>query len=315
MPGRTSRSPTCRRSIRPGEHLQSLIDDILDLSKIEAGKVELFLETFDVRRCCQGRVDDDRAAGREERQHATRRTTRRDLGVIRADMTRLRQILFNLLSNACKFTERGSIRLDAFRAVTGGSEWIHFRVSDTGIGMTPEQMERLFQEFTQVDASTTRKYGGTGLGLAISRRQLVHPLRGLQQHLVGYLRAHRVPDHREPVPAELVGQSDRVGRGLLHGELAGDLLAAAVAAQVHEATVSVDRSRKSGSDPQPRAEPNQPCTASTWRSPDPMLTRELVMPTSGCHPQLLSSRLHERVPRPPWLAAMQGRRPRRRRRG
>ena len=93
-----------------------------------------------------------------------------DLGVIRADMTRLRQILFNLLSNACKFTERGSIRLDAFRSVTDGTEWIHFRVSDTGIGMTPEQINRLFQEFTQVDASTTRKYGGTGLGLAISRR-------------------------------------------------------------------------------------------------------------------------------------------------
>jgi signal transduction histidine kinase len=85
-----------------------------------------------------------------------------DLGVIRSDMTRLRQILFNLLSNACKFTERGSIRLDAVREASGADEWIAFRIRDTGIGMTSEQASRLFQEFTQVDASTTRKYGGTG---------------------------------------------------------------------------------------------------------------------------------------------------------
>ena len=167
--GQNESIPDLQKIHSAGRHLQSLIDDILDLSKIEAGKVELFLETFDV-----GDVVRDVLTTIEPLVEKNGNTLQAhyppDLGVIRADMTRLRQILFNLLSNACKFTERGSIRLDAFRSVTDGTEWIHFRVSDTGIGMTPEQINRLFQEFTQVDASTTRKYGGTGLGLAISRR-------------------------------------------------------------------------------------------------------------------------------------------------
>ena len=89
---------------------------------------------------------------------------------MRGDMTKVRQILFNLLSNACKFTRNATISLKASRRMTDNREWVYFRVSDTGIGMTPEQVDRLFQEFTQGDASTTRKYGGTGLGLAISRR-------------------------------------------------------------------------------------------------------------------------------------------------
>ena len=91
--------------------------------------------------------------------------------MMRADMTKVRQILFNLLSNACKFTqERARSGLDVSRRSVDGRDWMHFRVSDTGIGMTADQIVRLFQDFTQVDASTTRKYGGTGLGLAISRR-------------------------------------------------------------------------------------------------------------------------------------------------
>ena len=93
-----------------------------------------------------------------------------DLGVMHGDMTKVRQVLFNLLSNACKFTERGAVRLSVTRHAADGRDWIQFRVHDTGIGMTPEQIERLFRDFTQADASTTRKYGGTGLGLAISRR-------------------------------------------------------------------------------------------------------------------------------------------------
>jgi signal transduction histidine kinase/CheY-like chemotaxis protein/Skp family chaperone for outer membrane proteins len=166
--GQDESIPDLQKIHSAGRHLQSLIDHILDLSKIEAGKLELFLETFDV-----GDVVRDvltTIGPLVERNGNTLQAQYDDLGVIRADMTRLRQILFNLLSNACKFTERGSVRLDAFRQLTGGTEWIHFRVSDTGIGMTPEQSSRLFQEFTQVDASTTRKYGGTGLGLAISKR-------------------------------------------------------------------------------------------------------------------------------------------------
>jgi CheY-like chemotaxis protein len=87
-----------------------------------------------------------------------------------ADLTKVRQILFNLLSNASKFTERGAVRLEVARAREGGADLLRFRVSDTGIGMTPEQMGKLFRPFTQADASTTRKYGGTGLGLTISKR-------------------------------------------------------------------------------------------------------------------------------------------------
>jgi signal transduction histidine kinase len=87
-----------------------------------------------------------------------------------ADPLRMRQIVLNLLSNACKFTEQGKVTLGAARERADGTDWLKITVADTGIGMTPEQTEKLFQEFTQADASTTRKYGGTGLGLAISRR-------------------------------------------------------------------------------------------------------------------------------------------------
>jgi signal transduction histidine kinase/DNA-binding response OmpR family regulator/methyl-accepting chemotaxis protein len=152
-----------------GKHLQSLINDILDLSKIEAGKMELFLETFSV----SALVDDVVTTVHPlvEKNGNTLAVERpADLGVMHADMTKVRQVLFNLLSNACKFTEQGAVRLDVTRRMAHDREWIQFRVHDTGIGMTSEQIARLFQEFTQVDASTTRKYGGTGLGLAISRR-------------------------------------------------------------------------------------------------------------------------------------------------
>jgi len=93
-----------------------------------------------------------------------------DLGVIHTDVTKIRQALFNLLSNACKFTEHGAIRLAASRHREDAGDWITLAVSDTGVGMTPEQLSRLFQPFTQADASTTRRFGGTGLGLAICKR-------------------------------------------------------------------------------------------------------------------------------------------------
>ena len=89
---------------------------------------------------------------------------------MRADLTKVRQALFNLLSNACKFTERGTVALAVAREAVGGQDWMIFSVSDTGIGMTPEQLAKLFEAFTQADAATTRRYGGTGLGLALSRR-------------------------------------------------------------------------------------------------------------------------------------------------
>ncbi len=152
-----------------GRHLQALIDDILDLSKIEAGKMELFVETFDVAALVTEIATTTRPLAAKNGNTLDVQMAP-DLGFMRNDMTRVRQVLFNLLSNACKFTEQGQVTLDVCRQRADDGDWISLRVRDTGIGMTVEQIDRLFQEFTQVDASTTRKYGGSGLGLAISRR-------------------------------------------------------------------------------------------------------------------------------------------------
>jgi signal transduction histidine kinase/CheY-like chemotaxis protein len=157
------------RILRAGKHLLALINDILDLSKIEAGKMELHLESFAI----SPLVED---VGMTIRPLAAKNGNRVvvecpvDLGTMRADSTRVRQALLNLASNAGKFTERGLVTVAVARRRDDGRDWITFAVSDTGIGMTAEQLARLFEEFTQADASTTRKYGGTGLGLAISRR-------------------------------------------------------------------------------------------------------------------------------------------------
>ena len=152
-----------------GKHLLTLINDILDLSKIEAGKMELYLENFDVPQLIQEVVETIRplvtANANTLRVHCPG-----DLGVMHADMTKVRQSLFNLLSNAAKFTKEGSISLEVSRQTMEDREWIWFRVSDTGIGMTAEQLVKLFQTFSQADTSTTRKYGGSGLGLALTRR-------------------------------------------------------------------------------------------------------------------------------------------------
>jgi PAS domain S-box-containing protein len=150
-------------------HLLELINAVLDLSKVEAGKMELYLETFEV----QTLVDDICAIVRplvEKNKNALAVHCDETAGAIRADATKVRQALFNLLSNASKFTDRGTIELYVTRFERRGAPWVVFRVSDTGIGMTPDQVAKLFGAFTQADASTTRKYGGTGLGLAISRK-------------------------------------------------------------------------------------------------------------------------------------------------
>jgi signal transduction histidine kinase/CheY-like chemotaxis protein len=152
-----------------GKHLLALINDVLDLSKIEAGKMELFLEDFDVRAL----VQDVEATIRplvERNQNLLEVRCPADVGTLHADLTRVRQILFNLMSNAAKFTQHGRVGLDVLPRRIAGEEWIEFAVADTGIGLTPEQQRRLFQSFSQADPSTSRKYGGTGLGLVISRR-------------------------------------------------------------------------------------------------------------------------------------------------
>ena len=152
-----------------GKHLLALINDILDLSKIEAGKMELYLETFDLKTM----LDDVVATTRllvQKKSNTLEVHLSPGLGTMRGDLTKVRQALFNLLSNASKFTERGTITLTAAREITGSDgSWIVLQVKDTGIGMTREQLSRMFQAFSQADASTVRKYGGTGLGLAITR--------------------------------------------------------------------------------------------------------------------------------------------------
>jgi signal transduction histidine kinase/DNA-binding response OmpR family regulator/HAMP domain-containing protein len=152
-----------------GKHLLTLINDILDLSRIEAGKMPLFLETFDVASLLQDVVAIVHPMVEKNANRLEVHTGER-LETMHADVTKLRQCLLNLLSNASKFTQNGTITLDVARDRDESHAWMTFRVRDTGIGMTPEQVQKLFQAFAQADAATTRQYGGTGLGLAISRR-------------------------------------------------------------------------------------------------------------------------------------------------
>ena len=154
---------------RAGRHLLTLINDVLDLSKIEAGKMELLLESFAVAPLLDevSQTVGTIAAGNG---NTLRVDAAPDVGSMRADATRVRQALLNLASNAVKFTKDGQVTIGATRVSGQAGDVIVFRVSDTGIGMTPEQTARLFEEFGQADASTTRRYGGTGLGLALSRR-------------------------------------------------------------------------------------------------------------------------------------------------
>jgi signal transduction histidine kinase len=176
--------PDLNRIKQAGEHLLGIISDILDLSKIEAGKMELCSEIFDVCSFVEGIAATTRPLIEKQGNHLVTHCAN-GTGYIESDPVRVRQVVFNLLSNAGKFTMHGTVTLEAERvcmqtgedSVLDREPWIMFRVSDTGIGMSAEQLANLFKAFTQADASTTRKYGGTGLGLAISQR-LCHLLGG-----------------------------------------------------------------------------------------------------------------------------------------
>jgi two-component system, sensor histidine kinase and response regulator len=148
------------------KHLLGMISGILDLSKIEAGKMELDLETFDLRRMIDELISTIDAVVRKN-GNTLSVTFGTNLGTMHADLTKTRQILFNLLSNAAKFTSQGSVSLHIARRELPGAPCFEFIVTDTGIGLTEEQKERLFQPFVQADSSIARKYGGTGLGLAL----------------------------------------------------------------------------------------------------------------------------------------------------
>jgi signal transduction histidine kinase len=157
-----------QRVNRAGTHLLGLINQVLDLSKIEAGKLELNPQTVQLAPLIKDVID---TAGQLAEQNKNRLVVdaQENLGALTIDPMRLRQILLNLLSNACKFTKAGEVRLAA-RKVSDGSTFVEFAVSDTGIGMSAEQQAKLFEEFTQADATTAQRFGGTGLGLAITRK-------------------------------------------------------------------------------------------------------------------------------------------------
>jgi PAS domain S-box-containing protein len=166
--GRESETADLRKIQDAGKHLLGLIDNILDLSKIEAGKMTLYLETFELRPMVDG-VAATVIPLAKKTGNALVINCADEVGTIHSDLTKVRQILFNLLSNACKFTRNGTITLTALRDMNEAGDWIEFQVRDTGIGMTPDQQAKVFEAFTQADESTTRAYGGTGLGLAITK--------------------------------------------------------------------------------------------------------------------------------------------------
>jgi signal transduction histidine kinase len=157
-----------QRVHRAGTHLLGLINQVLDLSKIEAGKLELNPQTVQLAPL----IDEVAGTARQLAEQNKNRLVvevQENLGSLTVDPMRLRQILLNLLSNACKFTKEGEVNLRASR-VSNGRDWVELAVSDTGIGMTPEQQAKLFEEFSQADRTTAQRFGGTGLGLAITRK-------------------------------------------------------------------------------------------------------------------------------------------------
>jgi PAS domain S-box-containing protein len=175
-------TPDLQKINSAGKHLLGIISDILDLSKIEAGRMDLYLEVFDLKAMAQDVVITIQPLLLKNNNSLTVNCPG-DLGMMHADLTKVRQIIINLLSNASKFTQNGVITLavqkeerptlshnNSTGPQVAESTFVRFTIQDTGIGMTSEQMENLFQEFTQADVSTTRKFGGTGLGLAISDR-------------------------------------------------------------------------------------------------------------------------------------------------
>jgi signal transduction histidine kinase len=157
-----------QRVNRAGTHLLGLINQVLDLSKIEAGKLELNPQTVQLALLIEEVIGTARQLADQNKNHLVVEV-QENLGLLTVDPMRLRQILLNLLSNACKFTKEGEVKLRASR-VRNGRDWIELSVADTGIGMTPEQQAKLFEEFTQADATTAQRFGGTGLGLAIARK-------------------------------------------------------------------------------------------------------------------------------------------------
>jgi len=185
-----------------GKHLKTLIDEVLDLSKVEAGKAELVWEDV-----LATQILDDAAGVMETlaKKNGNKLTMRcaPNLPPMHVDIVKFRQSLYNLVRNACKFTRNGAIGVSVIPVTVDGVESIEWRVSDTGIGIAPDQMHKLFQPFSQIDGSTTRKYGGTGMGLAISRRfceLMGGSIAVASQPGKGSTFVIRLPLHRHPLP-------------------------------------------------------------------------------------------------------------------
>ena len=157
------------RVFNAGKHLLTLINDVLDLSKIEAGRVELFNETFELKQILDDVIKTSLPLA-QKNENELIIDYKSEIDFVTADQTRVKQVVLNLISNACKFTEKGKITVGVNKILRDGGDLISIDVSDTGIGMSEEQMSRLFNSFVQADSSTTRKYGGTGLGLTISKQ-------------------------------------------------------------------------------------------------------------------------------------------------
>jgi signal transduction histidine kinase/CheY-like chemotaxis protein len=224
-----------RRVNRAGTHLLGLINQVLDVSKIEAGKLELAPEPIALPPLIEEVIGTARQLAEQNRNRLTTRIEA-NLATIVTDPMRLRQILLNLLSNACKFTRDGEVALGV-RKVVDGRSWVEFAVSDTGIGMTPEQQAGLFEEFTQADSSTARRYGGTGLGLAITRklaRMMGGDVTVESKPGAGSLFTVRLPGHAEATAAAhtssrsdcvLVIDDDETARELITDQLKAEGLA------------------------------------------------------------------------------------------
>ncbi|WP_162245991.1 MULTISPECIES: response regulator [unclassified Aureimonas] len=203
-------------------HLLSLINNVLDLSKIEAERMEIYAETIEVRTILD-EVTSTVGSLMAKKNNRIEIDIEGDLGEAHTDQVKLRQCLINLLSNASKFTENGVVTLRAGRMSDGGRDWLSFEVEDTGIGMSQEQIEKLFERFTQADSSTTRKFGGTGLGLAITRafcRLLGGDIGVRSQEGKGSVFTIRIPAEAVETVEEqeilhLAGEGDGGGAGLV----------------------------------------------------------------------------------------------------
>jgi CheY-like chemotaxis protein len=213
-----------------GKHLLSLINDVLDLSKIEAGKMTLHLETFDVPPMIRQIVSTLEPAA-VKNANIIEVHIAESLGAMRADVTKVRQVLVNLVSNACKFTDSGTISVSAEPMSMDGQEWIRFGVRDTGIGITAKQRQQLFQEFAQADTSISRKYGGTGLGLAISHRFV--------QMMNGYINVESEPGKGSTFTVVLPVEVSIEGQEAPHTEAPSEAVDPRKDAQVSQDTILV----------------------------------------------------------------------------